>query len=262
MMFDHLLAEGFQRAGAVVQQALLFQHRLINRRQLFRHHLMFTRQRDLSGNPLLKFKQTVRIEIQTVMVVAQLVAGLAELNGRLFQHIQDAGKLAVHAHQLADQLLRGIKLALQIGLFAVRQYRKGVLAGAEQLAAVGQALVLFVNLLEFSRQRVKFVQLFKLILQQIGAGGALLALLLMLGQLAAALVPLAIVLGHTLSKRILTGIAVEQRFLVFGFGQQLVGMLAVDLDQQLAQLAQLRERDGGAVDEAARAAVGADHPAK
>ena len=84
----------------------------------------------------------------------------------------------------------------------------------------------------------------------------------MLGQLAAALVPLAIVLGHTLSKRILTGIAVEQRFLVFGFGQQLVGMLAMDLDQQLAQLAQLRERDGGAVDEAARAAVGADHPAK
>ncbi len=49
---------------------------------------------------------------------------------------------------------------------------------------------------------------------------------------------------------------------MFGFGQQLVGMLAVDLDQQLAQLAQLRERDGGAVDEAARAAVGADHPAK
>ncbi len=40
---------------------------------------------------------------------------------------------------------------------------------------------------------------------------------------------------------------------MFGFGQQLVGMLAVDLDQQLAQLAQLRERDGGAVDEAARA---------
>lgn len=29
---------------------------------------------------------------------------------------------------------------------------------------------------------------------------------------------------------------------MFGFGQQLVGMLAVDLDQQLAQLAQLRER--------------------
>ncbi|WP_336107499.1 DNA repair protein RecN [Klebsiella pneumoniae] len=143
--------------------------------------------------------------------------------------LRELGQLLIqihgqHAHQLANQLLRGIKLALQIGLFAVRQYRKGVLAGAEQLAAVGQALVLFVNLLEFSRQRVKFVQLFKLILQQIGAGGALLALMLMLGQLAAALVPLAIVLGHTLSKRILTGIAVEQRFLVFGFGQQLVGM--------------------------------------
>ena len=137
-----------------------------------------------------------------------------------------------------------------------------MLTGTEQLPAVGQALVLFVNLLKLSRQRVKFIQFFKLVLQQIGAGGTLLALLLMLGQLAAALVPLAIVLCHALSERILTGIAVEQRFLVFGFGQQLVRMLAMDLDQQLAQFAQLRERDGGAVDEAARAAVGADHPAK
>ena len=84
----------------------------------------------------------------------------------------------------------------------------------------------------------------------------------MQGQLAATLVPLAVMLGHALSERILTGIAVEQRFLVFGFGQQLVRMLAVDLDQQLAQLAQLRERDGGAVDKAARAAVSADHPTK
>jgi hypothetical protein len=39
-------------------------------------------------------------------------------------------------------------------------------------------------------------------------------------------------------------------------------VLAVDLDKQLAQLAKLGERDGGAVDKAARAAVGADHAAK
>jgi hypothetical protein len=60
-------------------------------------------------------------------------------------------------------------------------------------------------LLELTRLRVEFVQLFKLILQQLGTGGALLALLLVLGKLAAALMPLAIVLRHKLSKRILTG---------------------------------------------------------
>jgi hypothetical protein len=136
---------------------------------------MFTRQRNLPGDALLKLEQTVRIEIQTVVIVAQFVAGFAELNGRLFQHIQHAGELAVHTHQLGDQLLRGIELALQVGLFAVRQHRQRMLAGAEQLAAVGQAFVLFVNLLEFTRLRVEFVQLFKLILQQIGTGGALLA---------------------------------------------------------------------------------------
>ncbi len=41
-----------------------------------------------------------------------------------------------------------------------------------------------------------------------------------------------------------------------------MGMLAVDLDKQLAQLAKLRKRHGGAVDETAGAAVSADHAAK
>jgi hypothetical protein len=136
-----------------------------------------------------------------------------------------------------------------------------VLAGAEQLAAVGQALVLFVNLLEFSRQRVKFVQLFKLILQQIGAGGALLALLLMLGQLAATLVPLAIMLGHALSERILTGIAVEQRFWCSGLVNSWCACWPWIWISSWPS-SRSCERDGGAVDKAARAAVGADHAAK
>jgi hypothetical protein len=48
---------------------------------------------------------------------------------------------------------------LQVGVFAVRQHRQRMLAG-EQLTAVGQAFVLFINLLKFTRLRVEFVQLF------------------------------------------------------------------------------------------------------
>ena len=77
------------------------------------------------------------------------------------------------------------------------------------MATVGQTLVLFVNKFELTRLRVKLVQLFELILQQLGACGTLLALLLMLSQLAATLVPLAIVFCHQLSKCILTCIAIE-----------------------------------------------------
>ena len=94
-----------------------------------------------------------------------------------------------------------------------------MLTGTEQLAAVGQTFVLFVNLFELARQRIKFVQLFELVLQQVCAGGALLALLLMLRQLPAALVPLAVAPPPALGKRLLTGITLKQRFLMFGFGE-------------------------------------------
>ena len=90
-----------------------------------------------------------------------------------------------------------------------------MLTGGQQLAAVGQTFVLFIDLFELTRLWIELIQLFQLILQQVGAGCAFLALLLMLGQLAAALMPLAVVFSHTLSKRILTGITIEQRFLVF-----------------------------------------------
>ena len=99
-------------------------------------------------------------------------------------------------------------------------------------------------------------------MQQIGAGSAFLALLLMLSQLAAALMPLTIVFSHTLSKRILTGVAIEQGFLMFRPGQQLVRMLAVNLDKQLAELTKLRKRDGGTVNKTAGAPVGTDDAAK
>ncbi|SAJ18573.1 Uncharacterised protein [Enterobacter cloacae] len=72
-------------------------------------------------------------------------------------------------------------------------------------------------MLKFTRLRVKFVQLFQLIFQQLGARGTLLALLLMLRKFAAALMPLTIVLRHELSKRVLTCVAIKQGFLLFGF---------------------------------------------
>ncbi len=118
------------------------------------------------------------------------------------------------------------------------------------MAAVCQAFVLFVDLLKLTRLRVKFVQLFKLVFQQLRTGGTLLALLLMLGKFPAALMPLAIVLSHQLSKRVLTRIAVQQRFLLFGFNQLLMRVLTVDLDKQLAKFAQLGKRNRRAVDKA------------
>ena len=176
---------------------------------------MLTRQGYLARDALLELEQTIRVEIQTVVIVTQFVAGFAELNSRLFKHIQHARELAVHTDELGHQLPGSVELALQVGFFAICEHRQRVLTGGQQLAAVGQTFVLFIDLFELTRLWIELIQLFQLILQQVGAGCAFLALLLMLGQLAAALMPLAVVFSHTLSKRILTGITIEQRFLVF-----------------------------------------------
>ncbi len=94
-----------------------------------------------------------------------------------------------------------------------------LLAGRKQLAAVGEAFVFFINLLEFTRLRRKFVQLFQLILQQFAARFALLHLLLMLRQRAAALMPLTIVSRHALHQQRLIGVGVKQGFLMFRLQQ-------------------------------------------
>ncbi len=105
------------------------------------------------------------------------------------------------------------------------------------MTAVRQAFVLFVNLLKFPCYRRKLVQLFKLILQQLTAGFPLLRLLLMLRQRAAALVPCLIGCPHLNEQVVMTGVGIQQVLLMIGFEQQLMGMLTVDLDQQLAQIA-------------------------
>ena len=84
----------------------------------------------------------------------------------------------------------------------------------------------------------------------------------MVRQLAAALMPALVGLAHRCQQGGFVGVGVEQRFLVLRLEQQLMGVLTVDLDQALPQLTQLRQRHGGAVDKAARTAVGVDHPAQ
>ena len=85
------------------------------------------------------------------------------------------------------------------------------------MATVGEALVLLVDLLKLTRLRIEFVQLLKLVRQQLRTRGALLALLLMLSQLPAALMPQTVVFSHELSKCVLTRIAIKQCFLLFWF---------------------------------------------
>ena len=67
---------------------------------------------------------------------------------------------------------------------------------------------------------------------------------------------------HRLGVAEQAGLTVQQGALRLGFQQGLMRMLAVDIDQHLAQLAQLRGGGGDAVDEGLGAASIVDHPAQ
>ena len=128
MVQVHRQREGLLRVSLIVKLLLLVQQRLIVARQLFRRNVVLARQRDLTGDTLLQLKKTVRVEIQTLTVVAKFVTGFRDLNGRLFQHIQDARQFAVHADQFGKQLTDVIQLALKVNVFAIRQQVERILA--------------------------------------------------------------------------------------------------------------------------------------
>ena len=111
--------------------------------------------------------------------------------------------------------------------------------------------MLLFYLLKLPRLQGKFVQLLHLILDKLAAGFPLLLLGLEPVQLVLQLAPLLIVLTHLVEQQMVAGVAIEQGELVVGFEQHLMGVLTMDVDQQLAQILELGEGDGHAVDIAA-----------
>ena len=124
-------------------------------------------------------------------------------------------------------------------------------AGAEQLLGVAQGLVLLFQLFQFVVAQGHF-QPFQLVAEQLMTG----ALLVAGGQALQFLAGLAPALGgqlHLARQFLAAGVLVEQAAVVSGFEQRLVLVLAVDVDQQLAEGLRSPSGQGCAVD-VARAA--------
>ncbi|MNT07053.1 hypothetical protein D3C72_1417420 [compost metagenome] len=150
----------------------------------------------MARQTLFKFLQAVGVQIHAIGIVTQFVAGLTDLDRRLFQHVQQPAEFLIHADQLNQQMFGGVKLAQHVVFFIVSQQLQGLLADGQQLAAVGQAFELRIYLFELTGHGRKLVQLFQLVLQQLLACVAFDGLLLMMGQFATALVPTLISLLH------------------------------------------------------------------
>ncbi len=111
--------------------------------------------------------------------------------------------------------------------------------------------MLLLDLFKLPRLQRKFIQLLHLVFDELAAGLPLLLLGLEPVELVLQLAPLLVLAAHLIEQQMVAGVAIEQGELVIGFEQHLVGMLAMDVDQQLAQVLELGEGHGHAVDVAA-----------
>ncbi len=123
-----------------------------------------------------------------------------------------------------------------------------------------QTGVLGLHCLPFVRQQAQALQLLRLPLQLLAFGIALRRVGLVLAARPRQLLPVPVRLRNLVRKRREAGVRIEQRALGIGLEQGLVCMLAVNIDQPFARLAQLAERGRPAVDESARAPALVDHP--
>ncbi len=160
---------------------------------------------------------------------------------------------AVEAGGECRQYVAGVALTAQI---------QDLAAGAEQGFGIAQRLVLLFQLLQFMLAQRQIFQLFQLIAEQLMASALLVALAGDTLKFIARLLPALRGELHLARQLLAAGVLVEQAAVGVGLEQRLVFVLAVDIDDQLAQCLEVGLRAGAAVDVAARAAFGGDHSAQ
>ena len=204
--------------------------------------------------------QAFRIEIEAIEQAPQRIRSFARLRLRARGEAFRFGKALVQRQQAAQAGQRGRELVVDAGLAAVEQLL-GAEALVEQAAGIRELLVLGVErrqLVLAERERIELLQLVAQVFE--------------LGRIAAlrrdeafALAVDALDLARCgrdgVEQCAVVRVVVEQPALGIGLQQRAAVALAEDLDELLAELAQIAGRDRRAVHERARAAFGVDHAA-
>ena len=124
-----------------------------------------------------------------------------------------------------------------------------------QAPGIAQSRMLLVQFLQFMFAQVQGLQFLGLVTQEIQFRRPVPGGLLEFGQSAPGLVVLVVESGHGPGKRLVTGILVQQAPLIRASEQGLVGVLAVDIHQSLAQFLERLDRYRAAVDKGPGSAV-------
>ncbi|MNJ19966.1 hypothetical protein D3C77_142920 [compost metagenome] len=230
------------------------------RREIRRLDVVLAGQIDRLGEAGLQLVETLGIQLQQIQIAAQLAVALLHPDQGFVQHAEHVAKAAIHAGQGLGPVHRHLQQAGYGGLLVVIEQVEAIAALLHQLGAVGEALVLLFDGLKLPGLQGELIQLLHLILDELATGLPLLLLGLEAVELVLQLAPQLIVLAHLIEQQVVTGIAIQQGELIVGFEQQLMRVLAVNVDQQLTQALELHQGDGDAVDVAARAPLGGEYP--
>ncbi|OIQ89942.1 hypothetical protein GALL_281890 [mine drainage metagenome] len=233
--------------------------------QVLGRDAILARGRHHRGDPGLQRRQTLRLELEPVLVAAQRVAGLAQLDLRALKQLRGLLQPGIDAGQgrqaRADRF--ELRQERQIAVVERSERRPGAL---DQARGVGQPAVLLVELLPLlgpaGRRQGQRPQLLDLPGQRLAFARTSLGIALGAGARLFQLVPEAIALRHLARHLGQAGVLVEQGALRLGAEQRMMDVLAVNVGEEVRRLAQLPQGRRRAIHVGARASAGIDDAAQ
>ncbi len=201
-----------------------------------------------------------RVELQTIQVVPKIAGGFLDLDRGRLQQIAAIGKLGVQLREPANLGGGRPELVFQRGV-GLAQELNDPSGGLLKLTKVGQTTLFPLQGLDLRRRDPKILELRDLKSQQVEPLGPFSGRRLEVRQLSTGRVPLAVVRRDLGGQVGVLAVGVQKVPLVTGTEQRLVGVLPVNIDQQVTQAAQLGTGSRPAVDIGARSAFADDQPA-
>ncbi len=214
------------------------------------------------GEPPVQQLQSLGIRIQPLTVILELTLRFVQIDGRLVQQGAHPGDRAVEGLDARKRAQRQRQLrADRVSLIVIKRNQR-LLNSALKLANVSQAGVLFADLCQRLRGHFQRFELRQLKAQIVKAGSGILARFHFGLNLAAKPRVGAVSAGYGFHQLGMAGVLVQHPQLLVAAQKRVVRMLAVNIDQQLAEKLQRADGDGDAIDEGARATIRAHDPAQ
>src|SRR5204863_113436 len=200
------------------------------------------------------------VDIEGLAIALELARRLAHLDRRLLQHRQQPRELAVESGESPQRLQRPAHRSVRARALVLVELRERGVSACGEAPAVREPCAFLAERLDLARPELEGLELLRLVAQELQPRVAVARLAFELERTVEEPEPRPMRdadLGGRLGER---AVLVEQHALRGAARQGLELMLAMDIDEELAGLAQHLQRHRLPVEIGARAAVGSDDP--